>query len=100
MNSDSRVLLPEMVPGPAKSSRLKKTTLTLIGAAAVVVARPIAGHPLRRFVYSCRLDTSRVPSTVADLEQCLDQAVAAVVLRSAEWSDYRRTRTAGAGTGC
>jgi DNA-binding transcriptional LysR family regulator len=33
-------------------------TLTLIGAATGVVSRPIAGHPLRRFVYSCRLDTS------------------------------------------
>ena len=61
-------------------------TLTLIGAATGVVARPIAGHSQRRFVYSCRLDTSRVPTAVADLEQCLDQAVAAVVLGSAEWS--------------
>jgi hypothetical protein len=61
-------------------------TLTLIGAAARVVARPIAGHALRRFVYSCRLDTSRVSTAVADLERCLDQAVAAVVLESAEWS--------------
>jgi DNA-binding transcriptional LysR family regulator len=62
-------------------------TLTLIGAAADVVARPIAGHSLRRFVYSCRLDTSRVPTAVADLEQCLNQAVAAVVMGSAEWSE-------------
>ena len=30
----------------------------------------------------------------------LTDKVAAVVLRSAEWSDYWRTRTAGAGTGC
>ena len=30
----------------------------------------------------------------------LTDKVAAVVLRSAEWPDYWRTRTAGAGTGC
>ena len=55
-------------------------TLTLIGAAAGVVARPIAGQSLRRFVHSCRLGTSRVPTPVADLEQRLNQAVAAMVL--------------------
>ena len=60
--------------------------LTLIGVATGVVARPIADHSLKRFVYSCRLDTSRVPTAIADLEQCLDQAVAAVVLESEEWS--------------
>jgi hypothetical protein len=61
-------------------------TLTLIGAAASVVARPIAGQSLSRFVYSCRLGTSRVPTAIAELEKCLDHAVAAVVLQSAEWS--------------
>ena len=32
--------------------------LTLIGVATGVVARPIADHSLKRFVYSCRLETS------------------------------------------
>jgi hypothetical protein len=59
--------------------------LTLIGAATGVVARPIAGYAPKRFVYSCRLDTSRVPTAVVDLEQCLSGAVADVVLASAEW---------------
>ena len=61
-------------------------TPTLIGDSAGVVARPIADHSLRRLVYSCRLDTSQVPTAVADLEQCLDQAVATVVRGSAECS--------------
>ena len=59
--------------------------LTLIGAARGVVARPIAGHAPKRFVYSCRLDASRVPTAVVDLEQSLRGAVADVVLASAEW---------------
>jgi hypothetical protein len=46
----------------------------------------LSGKRVPAVVYSCRLDTSRVPTAIAELEKCLDQAVAAVVLESAEWS--------------
>ncbi|WP_211121492.1 LysR family transcriptional regulator [Streptomyces yatensis] len=45
--------------------------LALTGPVNGIVARPITEEPLVRFLYSCRVDTSRVPTIVARLETCL-----------------------------
>lgn len=45
--------------------------LALTGPVNGIVARPITEEPLVRFLYSCRVDTSRVPTIVARLEACL-----------------------------
>nr|WP_198151830.1 LysR substrate-binding domain-containing protein [Kibdelosporangium sp. MJ126-NF4] len=49
-------------------------TLALAGVAEGVVAVPIVEEPLVRFLYTCRLDTTRAPSIVTRLEQCLAAA--------------------------
>ncbi|MET7328360.1 LysR family transcriptional regulator [Nonomuraea sp. NPDC005650] len=54
--------------------------LALTDPVAGVVARPIAGEPLVRFLYCCRIDTAGAPAIVTRLETCLS-AVAAGLLR-------------------
>jgi DNA-binding transcriptional LysR family regulator len=51
-------------------------TLALAEVSAAVTSRPLADSPLTRFVYSCRLDTRRVPTAVQRLETHLDHAAA------------------------
>jgi DNA-binding transcriptional LysR family regulator len=51
-------------------------TLALAEVSAAVTSRPLDDSPLTRFVYSCRLDTRRVPSAVQRLETHLDHAAA------------------------
>lgn len=49
-------------------------TLALADAPGAVTSRPLADSPLTRFVYSCRLDTRRVPAAVQRFETHLDAA--------------------------
>jgi hypothetical protein len=66
--------------------------LALTDAVDDVVARPITEEPLDRFLYSCRVRTTRAPAIVTRLEACLAATAADLVTGRARTSTDRPLR--------